>query len=95
MTGRGVGLAVITFFEMGRHCQAVLCRHFCHVMNRGRGRQVIFYDDRYNHFLVETPNANLGRIMRHINGVYTQRYKAILIDPFTILAYRFARGYYV
>ena len=47
------------------------------------------------HLSVETPNANLGRIMRHINGVYTQRdnrlkktdgplfrgrYKAILID---------------
>ncbi|MDH5328272.1 MAG: transposase, partial [Gammaproteobacteria bacterium] len=26
------------------------------------------------HLLIETPNANLGRIMRHINGVYTQRY---------------------
>lgn len=47
------------------------------------------------HLLVETPKANLGRIMRHINGVYTQRhnrlrktdgplfrgrYKAILVD---------------
>jgi len=96
---------------------------FYHVMNRGRGRQVIFHDERYysaflvsleesvnrfdavihayclmgNHYhlLIETPNANLSRIMRHINGVYTQRYnrlkktdgplfrgryKAILID---------------
>lgn len=47
------------------------------------------------HLLMETPLANLGRIMRHINGVYTQRhnrlkktdgplfrgrYKAILVD---------------
>ena len=47
------------------------------------------------HLLIETPRANLGRIMRHINGVYTQRhnrlkqtdgplfrgrYKAILVD---------------
>jgi len=47
------------------------------------------------HLLIETPNANLGRIMRHINGIYTQRhnrlrktdgplfsgrYKAILVD---------------
>ena len=47
------------------------------------------------HLLLETPNANLSRIMRHINGVYTQRhnrlkhtdgplfrgrYKAILVD---------------
>ena len=26
------------------------------------------------HILIETPNANLSRVMRHINGVYTQRY---------------------
>jgi putative transposase len=28
----------------------------------------------YYHLLVQTPNANLSRCMRHINGVYTQRY---------------------
>ncbi len=76
-----------------------------HVMNRGRGRQVIFHDKMYyaafmdtlaeahhrfnavihayclmgNHYhlLIETPEANLGRIMRHINGVYTQRYNQL------------------
>ncbi len=47
------------------------------------------------HLLLETPHANLSRIMRHINGVYTQRhnrlkktdgpvfrgrYKALLVD---------------
>ncbi|MDQ7048292.1 MAG: transposase [Enterobacterales bacterium] len=47
------------------------------------------------HLLIETPYANLARIMRHINGVYTQRhnglkktdgplfkgrYKAVLVD---------------
>ena len=47
------------------------------------------------HLLLETPRANLSRIMRHINGVYTQRhnrlkktdgpvfrgrYKALLVD---------------
>ncbi len=26
------------------------------------------------HLLLETPKANLSRIMRHVNGVYTQRY---------------------
>ena len=26
------------------------------------------------HLLIQTPNANLSRCMRHINGVYTQRY---------------------
>lgn len=29
------------------------------------------------HLLVETPRANLDRIMRHINGVYTQRYNRL------------------
>ncbi len=52
------------------------------------------------HLLAETPNANLGRMMRHINGVYTQRhnrlkntdgplfrgrYKALLVDKETYL----------
>ncbi len=29
------------------------------------------------HLLIETPKANLSRIMRHINGVYTQRYNRL------------------
>jgi hypothetical protein len=29
------------------------------------------------HLLIETPNANLSRVMRHINGVYTQRYNRL------------------
>ena len=29
------------------------------------------------HLLTETPRANLDRIMRHINGVYTQRYNRL------------------
>lgn len=29
------------------------------------------------HLLLQTPQANLGRIMRHINGVYTQRYNRL------------------
>ena len=52
--------------------------------------------NNHYHLLIETPIANLGRVMRHINGVYTQRYnrmkktdgplfrgryKAILVDP--------------
>lgn len=51
--------------------------------------------DNHYHLLVHTPEGNLGRAMRHLNGVYTQRfnrskktdgplfrgrYKAILID---------------
>ena len=52
------------------------------------------------HLLLQTPHGNLGRVMRHINGVYTQRYnrlkhtdgplfrgryKAILVDEDTYL----------
>jgi len=32
--------------------------------------------DTHYHLLVQTPDANLARCMRHINGVYTQRYNA-------------------
>jgi hypothetical protein len=31
----------------------------------------------YYHILIETPKANLSRIMRHVNGVYTQRYNRL------------------
>lgn len=56
-------------------------------------------DDCY-HLLVTTPLANLSKIMRHLNGVYTQklnrienthgtlfkgRYKCVLIDPSSYL----------
>lgn len=30
--------------------------------------------NNHYHLLVETPKANLSRIMKHVNGVYTQRY---------------------
>lgn len=58
--------------------------------------------DNHYHLLVKTPHANLGRAMRHINGVYTQRYnrlkktdgplfsgryKAILVDSDEYLLY--------
>jgi REP element-mobilizing transposase RayT len=51
--------------------------------------------DNHYHLLMKTPRGNLSRIMRHINGIYTQkfnrfekkegplfrgRYKAILVD---------------
>jgi putative transposase len=32
--------------------------------------------DNHYHLLVETPDANLSKFMRHLNGVYTQRYNA-------------------
>ena len=54
----------------------------------------------HHHILIETPKSNLSRVMRHINGVYTQKYnrlkrtdgplfrgrfKAVLVDSDTYL----------
>jgi REP element-mobilizing transposase RayT len=43
------------------------------------GVQVLCYCLMGNHYhlLVKTPRANLGRAMRHINGVYTQRHNRL------------------
>jgi putative transposase len=43
------------------------------------GLQVLCYCLMSNHYhlLVKTPEANLGRAMRHINGQYTQRYNKL------------------
>lgn len=45
----------------------------CHTM---WGLRVIAYClmDNHYHLLIGTPQANLSRIMRHLDGVYTQRY---------------------
>ena len=67
------------------------------------GVQILAYCLMPNHYhlCVKTPQGNLSRVMRHVNGVYTQgfnrahrrdgplfrgRYKAILIDVETYLA---------
>ncbi len=44
--------------------------------HRRFGLQVLCYCLMSNHYhlLVKTPEGNLGRCMRHINGLYTQRY---------------------
>lgn len=43
------------------------------------GLQVLCYCLMSNHYhlLVKTPRANLSRCMRHVNGVYTQRYNRL------------------
>ena len=40
------------------------------------GLQIQSYCLMQNHYhlLIKTPEGNLGRAMRHINGLYTQRY---------------------
>ena len=45
-----------------------------------RGREqlhIILNFTLHYHLLVKTPEANLGRAMRHINGLYTQRYNRL------------------
>ena len=39
-----------------------------------RSRKIAPAFSAYRPSLAKTPNANLRRVMRHINGVYTQRY---------------------
>src|ERR1700722_14362351 len=34
--------------------------------------------DNHYHLLIKTPRANLSRIMRHINGIYTQKFNQLL-----------------
>ena len=76
-----------------------------HVLNRGRRREEIFWNDadyymflntlqeavdqfgivihsyslmpNHYHLLIQTPKGNLSRAMRHINGVYTQKFNAM------------------
>jgi putative transposase len=47
--------------------------------NQRFGLQILCYCLMPNHYhlLVKTPEANLSRAMRHINGVYTQRYNRL------------------
>jgi len=47
--------------------------------HRRFGIQILCYClmDNHYHLLIKTPEANLGRAMRHINGVYTQRYNRL------------------
>jgi len=33
--------------------------------------------DNHYHILAQTPQGNLSRFMRHLNGVYTQRYNRL------------------
>lgn len=43
------------------------------------GVEILCYCLMGNHYhlLLKTPDANLGRVMRHINGVYTQRHNRL------------------
>ena len=112
-----------TILNMSRPLRLEYPGAWCHVMNRGRRSEKIFFDDtdrenflkvlqeaselyhmrisayclmpNHYHLLVQTPDGNLSRCMRHVNGVYTQRfnrqhkkegqlfggrYKAVLVD---------------
>ena len=59
------------YFELFLNTVAEACERF--------GIEIHAYCLMSNHYhlLVKTPRANLGRAMRHINGVYTQRYNRL------------------
>ena len=41
------------------------------------------------HLLIQTPKANLSRVMRHINGVYTQRHNRLRLTDGPLFRGRF------
>ena len=45
--------------------------------------------NNHYHLLIETPDANLSRVMRHINGVYTQRHNRLKGTDGTLFRGRF------
>ena len=47
-----------------------------HEMFRAQIHAYCLMDNHY-HLLISTPDGNLNRVMRHINGVYTQRYNRL------------------
>jgi putative transposase len=49
----------------------------CHKMFNINIHAYCLMDNHY-HLLISTPDANLSRAMRHLNGVYTQRYNRLL-----------------
>lgn len=59
------------YFELFLTCLAEAHQRF--------GVQILSYCLMSNHYhlLIKTPEANLGRAMRHINGVYTQRHNRL------------------
>lgn len=70
---------------------------FAHAASRFDARALAFcLMDNHYHFVIRTAKPNLSRMMRHVNGVYTQmynrrhnaaghlfqgRFKAIIVDP--------------
>ena len=55
------------------HCNFLACTKAAHEMFNLRVHAFCLMPNHY-HLLVSTPDANLDRSMRHINGTYTQRY---------------------
>ena len=72
---RGAGRRRIFYGE--EYCQAFLST--LEEAHSRFGLEVLAYCLMGNHYhlLVKTPLANLGRAMRHINGVYTQRHNRL------------------
>lgn len=72
VTSRGDGLEAIYLDDTDRH-------RFLEVVGHVLDRFAWHYHayclmDNYYHLLLETPEANLARGMRQLNGLYTQRF---------------------
>ncbi len=72
---RGAGRQDIFARDAHRHLFLELLRE-THEMFRAEVHAYCLMDNHY-HLLVSTPEGNLNRIMRHLNGVYTQRYNRL------------------
>ncbi len=79
--------AIYHVMNRGRGCQKIFhdqayYQAFEETLKESRSRHgaiihaYCFMNNHY-HLLIQTPRANLSRIMRHINGVYTQRYNRL------------------
>jgi len=72
---RGAGRAVVFTNDAQRTLFLELLRE-AHEMFRAEIHAYCLMGNHY-HLLMSTPDGNLQRIMRHINGVYTQRYNRL------------------
>lgn len=76
------------FHEHINFSQFLLC---VEEATRQFGLEVLAYClmDNHYHLLVRTPRGNLSRCMRHINGVYTQRYNKFFNTDGTLFRGRY------
>jgi REP element-mobilizing transposase RayT len=72
VTSRGDGQEVIFLGDEDRHRFLDVLSELVHVFNWAVHAYCLM--DNHYHLLIETPEGNLSKGMRHLNGVYTQRF---------------------